>query len=176
MGNDENRKGKRRDGNHGDRKEKHDDGIEEKVLFVNRCAKVVKGGRKFSFSALIVCGDRKGRVGYGFAKANELTDAIRKAGELARKDMMTFEMEGTTFPHEALVSWDGAKALFKPASPGTGLIAGSQIRSVLELAGVKDAVVKSIGANNPVNLVHATFKALRSFRNRKEALAQRGVA
>ncbi|MBB63677.1 MAG: 30S ribosomal protein S5 [Waddliaceae bacterium] len=157
------------------RKER-DDEIEERVLFVNRCAKVVKGGRKFSFSALIVVGDHKGKVGYGFAKANELTDAIRKAGEIARKGMITFEMEGTTIPHELMVNWDGARVLLKPAAEGTGLIAGSKVRSVLELAGVKDAVVKSLGSNNPMNLVHATFKALKQLKNRRDTLLMRGVA
>src|ERR1700731_4342394 len=103
--------------------------FEEKVLYVNRCSKVVKGGRKFSFSALILVGDGKGRIGYGFAKANELTDAIRKGGEAARKNMKKIEMEGTTIPHEISVSWDGASVLLKPAPRGTGVIAGSKIRA-----------------------------------------------
>src|SRR5271163_3136894 len=98
--------------------------LNEKVLYINRCSKVVKGGRKFSFSALILVGDGKGRVGYGFAKANELTDAIRKGGESARKNMIQCQMEGTTIPHEITVHWDGAIVLFKPAPPGSGVIAG----------------------------------------------------
>lgn len=144
--------------------------LEEKVLFVNRCAKVVKGGRKFSFSALIVVGDTKGRVGFGFAKANELTDAIRKGGQAARKNMITFEMEGTTIPHEIIVDYDGARLLLKPAPEGTGVVAGSRVRSVLELAGVKDVVAKNLGSRNPINQVRATFKALLALRNREKFL------
>ncbi|MCB1148575.1 MAG: 30S ribosomal protein S5 [Chlamydiia bacterium] len=132
----------------------------EKVLFVNRCAKVVKGGRKFSFSALVLVGNENGKVGYGFAKANELTDAIRKAGEQARKDMHTICMHGDTIPHEVLVKWDGVEILFKPAPEGSGVIAGSQVRAVLEAAGVKDVMAKNLGGNNPINQVKATFKAL----------------
>ena len=124
---------------------------EEKVLFVNRCSKVVKGGRKFSFSALIVIGDNEGHVGYGFARANELTDAIRKAGEAARKNVVTFEMDGTTIPHEIVVDYDGAKLLMKPAREGTGVVAGSCTRAVLELAGLRDVVTKNLGSNNPIH-------------------------
>ena len=155
---------------------KNDDNLEEKVLFVNRCSKVVKGGRKFSFSALILVGDHNGRVGFGFAKANELTDAIRKGGEAARKNLITFEMEGTTIPHEVLVDYDGAKLLLKPASEGSGVVAGSRIRSILEFAGVRDVVAKSIGSNNPINQVKATFKALLQLRSRQAALEMRGLA
>src|SRR5271163_3282401 len=150
--------------------------FEEKVLYINRCAKVVKGGRKFSFSALILVGDGQGRVGYGFAKANEVSDAIRKGGDAARKNILIFEMEGTTIPHEITVEWDGAKVLLKPAPEGTGIIAGSKVRSVLELGGVKDVVAKSFGSNNPLNQVRATIKALSSLRNRKKSLAIRGLA
>ncbi len=155
---------------------KNEDNLEEKVLFVNRCSKVVKGGRKFSFSALILVGDHNGRVGFGFAKANELTDAIRKGGEAARKNLITFEMEGTTIPHEVLVDFDGARLLLKPASEGSGVVAGSRIRSILEFAGVRDVVAKSIGSNNPINQVKATFKALSELRSRKEAMEMRGLA
>lgn len=150
--------------------------FEEKVLFVNRCTKVLKGGRKFSFSALILVGDRKGRVGFGFAKANELSDAIKKGGELARRDLTTFERDGDSIPHEITVDWDGARVLLKPAPAGTGVIAGSRIRSVLEIAGVKDIVAKNLGSNNPINQVRATFKALASLRNRKECQKIRGLA
>jgi len=155
---------------------KNDDNLEEKVLFVNRCSKVVKGGRKFSFSALILVGDHNGRVGFGFAKANELTDAIRKGGEAARKNLISFEMEGTTIPHEILVDYDGAKLLLKPAPEGSGVVAGSRIRSILEFAGVRDVVAKSIGSNNPINQVKATFKALVQLRSRKAAMEMRGIA
>jgi small subunit ribosomal protein S5 len=152
------------------------DDLEEKVLFVNRCAKVVKGGRKFSFSALILVGDHNGRVGYGFAKANELTDAIRKGGEAARKNMITFEMVKTTIPHEIFVECDGAKLMLKPAPEGTGVIAGSRVRSILEFAGVKDVVAKSLGSTNPLNQVKAAFKALLSLRNKQTVLDARGNA
>ncbi|MFZ0566218.1 MAG: 30S ribosomal protein S5 [Chlamydiales bacterium] len=151
-----------------------DDNFEEKVLFVNRCSKVVKGGRKFSFSALILVGDHEGRVGYGFAKANELTDAIRKGGELARKNLITFELEGTTIPHEILVEYDGAKLLFRPAPEGTGIVAGSRVRAILEFGGVRDVVAKSVGSNNPINQVKATFKGLMSLRNRENVMNKRG--
>lgn len=158
------------------KKEKSASDITEKVLYVNRCAKVVKGGRKFSFSALILVGDGKGRVGYGFAKANELTDAIRKGGELARKNMTTYETEDTTIPHEVIMHWDGATVLLKPAPQGAGVIAGSKVRAVLEMAGIKDVMAKSLGSNNPLNIVKATFKALASLRRREAIKRLRGVA
>jgi len=150
------------------------DGLEEKVLFVNRCSKVVKGGRKFSFSALILVGDGRGKVGFGFAKANELTDAIRKGGEVARKNMVSFEMDGTTIPHEVMVQFDGAKLLLKPAPSGTGVVAGSRVRSILEFAGIKDVVAKSMGSSNAINQVKAAFKALSSLCNKEKILQQRG--
>ncbi len=147
--------------------------FEEKVLYINRCSKVVKGGRKFSFSALILVGDGQGHVGYGFAKANEVSDAIRKGSESARKNIYTIEMEGTTIPHEVYVEWDGAKILLKPAAEGVGVIAGSKVRSVLELGGVKDVVAKNLGSNNPLNQVKAIFKALLQLKNRKKNLESR---
>jgi small subunit ribosomal protein S5 len=161
--------------NEGKKSEKNDD-LEEKVLFINRCAKVVKGGRKFSFSALIVVGDGKGKVGYGFAKANELTEAIRKSSQNARKELITFETEGTTIPHDVLVDEAGVRLLLKPAPEGSGVIAGSKVRTVLELAGIKDIVAKNLGGNNPVNQVRATFKALKSLRNREKCMKMRGLA
>lgn len=147
--------------------------FEEKVLYINRCAKVVKGGRKFSFSALILVGDGQGHVGFGFAKANEVSDAIRKGSESARKNIYTIEMEGTTIPHEVYVEWDGAKILLKPAPAGTGVIAGSKARSVLELGGVKDVIAKNLGSNNPLNQVKAMFKALTQLKNREAYMAER---
>lgn len=156
--------------------EEQKDEFEEKVLFINRCSKVVKGGRKFSFSALILIGDREGRVGFGFAKANELTDAIRKGGEAARKNVITFQRRDGTIPHEVEIRWDGARVMLKPAPEGAGVIAGSVVRSVLELAGIKDIVAKSMGANNPINLVRATFKALSSLKSRQELMEARGLA
>lgn len=156
------------------KKERANSDLNEKVLYINRCSKVVKGGRKFSFSALILVGDGKGRVGYGFAKANELTDAIRKGGEAARKNMVTFAMEGTSVPHEVLVRWDGAVILLKPAPAGSGVIAGSKVRAVLELAGLKDVMAKSVGSSNPINQVRATFKALAEMKKREQIKKMRG--
>lgn len=147
----------------------------EKVLFINRCSTTTKGGKKMSFSALILVGDAKGRVGYGFAKANELTDAIRKGGELARKNLKTIVMEGTTIPHDVSMKWDGATVLMRPAPIGTGVIAGSKVRAILEFAGIKDVMAKSFG-NNPINLVRATFKALLSLTNRENVMKAREAA
>lgn len=162
--------------NESQKKEKSSSDIVEKVLYVNRCSKVVKGGRKFSFSALIIVGDGKGRVGFGFAKANELTDAIRKGGETARKHMVTYQLEGTTIPHEVITHWDGASVLLRPAPEGSGVIAGSKVRTVLEMAGIKDVMAKSLGSNNPLNIVKATFKALSSLRKRETIKQMRGIA
>jgi small subunit ribosomal protein S5 len=148
----------------------------EKVLYVNRCSKTTKGGRKMSFSALILVGDGKGHVGFGFAKANELTDAIRKGGELARKNMKTIVRDGTTIPHEVKVKQDGALVYMKPASPGTGVIAGSKVRAVLEFAGIKDVMAKSLGSTNALNQVLATFAALQSLAPREKILQMRGAA
>lgn len=159
----------------GSQKEKVNSEIVEKVLYINRCSKVVKGGRKFSFSALILVGDGKGRIGYGFAKANELTDAIRKGGESARKNMKSYALEGTSIPHEVIADWDGASLLLKPAPDGAGVIAGSKIRPVLEMAGIKDVMAKSLGANNPINQVKATFLALSKLRKRETIKKIRGV-
>jgi small subunit ribosomal protein S5 len=152
-----------------------DSEFEEKVLYINRCSKVVKGGKKFSFSALILVGDKKGHVGFGFAKANEVSDAIRKGTEAAKKNLFTFEMEGRTIPHEVYVSWDGVDLMLKPAKEGTGIVAGSKVRAILELAGVADIIAKSHGSNNPLNQVRATFKALKMLKNRKAVLKERGI-
>lgn len=157
------------------KKEKHNSEFTEKVLHINRCSKVVKGGRKFSFSALILVGDGKGRVGYGFAKANELTDAIRKGGEAARKNMLSYAKEGSTIPHEVIAEWDGACLLLKPAPDGAGVIAGSKVRAVLEMAGIKDVMAKSLGSSNPINQVKATFKALSKLRSLDRIKQIRGV-
>ena len=116
---------------------------------------------------------RAGHVGYGFAKANEVSDAIRKGSDAARKNIYTIEMDTSTIPHEVYVEWDGAKILFKPAPEGTGIVAGSKVRSILELGGVKDVIAKSLGSSNPLNLVKATFKALLQLKNREQCLAQR---
>ncbi|MDR3624057.1 MAG: 30S ribosomal protein S5 [Chlamydiales bacterium] len=162
--------------NHKEKHKEENSSIEEKVLYINRCSKVVKGGRKFSFSALILVGDGEGNVGYGFAKANELSDSIRKGGEAARKSLNSYELEGTTIPHEIVVEYDGSRLLLKPAPEGTGIIAGSKVRAVLELAGIKDVIAKSLGSNHPINQVKATFKALSLLRNRQKALQSRGIS
>ena len=158
------------------RQEDFNSKFEEKVLYINRCSKVVKGGRKFSFSALVIVGDGDGHVGFGFGKANEVSDAIRKGGEAARKNIMSFERAGATIPHEITVSWDGCTVFLKPATEGTGLIAGSKARLLLELGGVRDVIAKLYGSTNPLNQVHATLKALSMLQNPQQVLTARGLA
>ena len=147
----------------------------EKVVFINRCAKVVKGGRRFSFSALIVAGDHDGKVGYGFGKANEVSEAIRKASEAARKSMEKVSLNENTIPHETIGEYDGARVLLRPASPGTGVIAGGGVRAVAEAAGIKDVLAKSLGSSNHANVVKATIAALRALRRRDEIFKVRGI-
>ena len=155
--------------------EKPGSDISESVISINRCSKVVKGGKNFSFGALVVAGDGKGRVGYGYGKANEVADAIRKGNEAARKNMVTIPLKGQTLPHEIEVKFGGAKVLLRPAGAGTGLIAGGAVRAILQLAGVKDVLAKSLGANNAVNVAKATFKALEGLSSREDIMARRGV-
>ncbi len=150
--------------------------FEERVVFVNRCSKVVKGGRNFSFSAVVVVGNRDGLVGYGFGKANEVADAIRKGGEIARKSLVNITMKDRTIPHEVTGVCDGGQVLLRPASPGTGVIAGGGMRAVLEMAGVRDVLGKSLGSSNQLNVVKATFEALNKLKSRSEVLAMRGKA
>lgn len=148
-------------------------GIEERVIHVNRCAKVVKGGRRFSFSALIVVGDRSGQVGYALGKANEVADAIRKGTDLAKRNMFRITMKDKTIPHEIETKFGGAKIFMRPASPGTGVIAGGGMRAVLELSGIRDVLAKSMGSTNPLNVIRATVKALESLRSREDIEADR---
>ena len=136
----------------------------EKVVFINRCAKVVKGGRRFSFSALSVVGDGKGSVGIGYGKANEVPDAIKKSTESAKKRMVAVKLKGTTIPHEVLGEYDGGKVFLRPASNGTGLIAGGGVRAVLEAAGVHNVLTKSMGSKNHIAVVHATLNGLLQLR------------
>ena len=146
----------------------------EKVVYVNRCAKVVKGGRRFSFSALIVVGDQKGKVGYGFGKANEVSDAIRKGTDAAKRAMKKVVVVNDTLPHEIYSEFGGAKIVLKPATPGTGLVAGEKVRAVLEADGVSNVIANSLGSSNAANVVKATMKAMLTMRTADQVLAARG--
>jgi small subunit ribosomal protein S5 len=149
--------------------------LTEKVVYINRSAKVVKGGRRFNFSALVVIGDKKGRVGIALGKAGEVADAIRRGGELARNQMVSVSLRDATIPHEVFSEFGGARVLLRPASPGTGIIAGKTVRAVLESAGVKDVLSKSLGSKNAANVVKATLKALLSLRTRENIYKGRGL-
>ena len=159
----------------GDSGEKRQGQFEEKVVQIRRCAAVVKGGRRFSFSAMVVVGDRKGRVGWGYGKANEVPPAVEKAVKDGTRKMKPVKLAGNTIPHRVVGRYGAARVVLLPASPGTGIIAGARVRAVVEAAGIRDILTKSFGSNNPINLVKAAINGLEQLRDRSEVEHLRGV-
>jgi small subunit ribosomal protein S5 len=151
-----------------------DSEFEDKVIHINRCAKVVKGGRRFSFAAIVVVGDKKGQVGVGLGKAGEVPEAIKKAGKQAKKNLIKIPLEGSTIPHEVLGHWGASQVLMKPAPEGTGIIASSSVRAILEVAGIQNILTKSLRRDNPHNVVRATLEALQELRSFSEIAKARG--
>ncbi len=157
------------------RVDKNETNLNDRVIHINRTSKVVKGGRRFSFSALIVVGDGSGNVGYGLGKAKEVPEAIRKGVEKAKKNMISVPIQGTTIPYDVMGKYGAGKVLLLPASEGTGVIAGGAVRAILEVAGVSDILSKCLGSNNPHNVVKATIRALQQLKSPEEILARRGI-
>jgi small subunit ribosomal protein S5 len=158
----------------GQQQQREESEFEDKVIHINRCAKVVKGGRRFSFAAIVVVGDKKGQVGVGLGKAGEVPEAIKKAGKQAKKNLIRVPMDGNTIPHEILGHWGASKVLMKPAPEGTGIIASSSVRAILEVAGIQNILTKSLRRDNPHNVVRATLDALKNLRHFSDIAAARG--